>query len=64
MSDSAPSSRRPVLKLKTAPRKSAPAIEAQPAPQAQSKLRQKPGATLSDDLKRRMQEDMDALIRR
>jgi hypothetical protein len=33
-------------------------------PRSQSKLIKKPGAALSDELKRRMQEDMDALLTR
>jgi hypothetical protein len=63
MSDPNPSSPRPVLKLKTAPRKS-PTEAQTPTPRPQSKANQKPGAAWSDELKHRMQEDMDALIRR
>jgi hypothetical protein len=62
MSDSNPPNPRPVLKLKTAPRKSSPAVKTLPLPQG--KLNQKPGAALSDELKRRMQADMDALLTR
>jgi hypothetical protein len=61
MSDSNPSNPRPILKLKT--RKSSPRVETASA-RPQSKLSQKPGAALSDELKRRMQEDMDALLTR
>jgi hypothetical protein len=63
MSDSNPANPRPVLKLKTTPRKSPAAIKA-PEPRAQSKVGQKPGAAWSDEFKRRMQEDMDALASR
>jgi hypothetical protein len=61
MSDSNPSNPRPILKLKT--RKSATKVEI-PSPRQQSKLGQKPGAAFSDELMRRMQEDMDALLTR
>jgi hypothetical protein len=61
MSDSNPSNPRPVLKLKTTPRKSSPEV-ATPQPRPQGKLSQKPGAAWSDEFKRRMQEDMDALM--
>jgi hypothetical protein len=62
MSDSNPANPRPVLKLKVTPRKRLP--EPTPPPQAQGKLGQKPGAAWSDEFKRRMQEDMDALSSR
>ena len=62
MNDSNPAKPRPVLKLKTSTRKPSPKVKASPQPQ--SKASQKPGAALSDELKRRMQEDMDALISR
>jgi len=52
---------RPTLKLKVAPRK--PAVEAKPTPKSASKASQKPGAYWSDDYKRTMQKDMDALLR-
>jgi hypothetical protein len=53
---------RAVLKLKTAPRKSPREIKTAP-PKQQSKLAQKPGASWSDEFKRQMQADMDALTR-
>jgi hypothetical protein len=67
MSDSIPpysSSPRPVLKLKTSPRKSPREIKTAPPPRSQGKLSQKPGAAWSDEFKRQMQEDMDALLTR
>jgi hypothetical protein len=67
MSDSNPlhpSSSRPTLKLKVAARKPPEAIETASPARSQSKLIKKPGAALSDELKRRMQEDMDALLTR
>lgn len=66
MSDSSSSdssARRPVLKLKSAAKKS-PHEATTSAPRPQSKLTQKPGAAWSDEFKRRMQEDMDALASR
>jgi hypothetical protein len=66
MNESSPSNssaHRPVLKLKTAPRKSPPEIKTAP-PRPESKVSQKPGAAWSDELKHRMQEDMDALLTR
>jgi hypothetical protein len=57
------SSARPILKLKIAARKS-PREAKTPPPRPQSKLSQKPGAAWSDDLKNRMQEEMDALVSR
>jgi hypothetical protein len=59
-----PSSTRPTLKLKIAPRKSPQEIKTAPQPRQQSKMGQKPGAAWSDELKQRMQEDMDALLTR
>jgi hypothetical protein len=67
MSESSPSNpslHRPVLKLKTAARKSPPEIKTAPPPRPQSKATQKPSAVLSDELKRQMQEDMNALLTR
>jgi hypothetical protein len=67
MSESSPSDSstgRPVLKLKIAARKSPREIKAAPLPRPQSKLSEKPGAAWSDEFKRRMQEDMDALLTR
>jgi hypothetical protein len=65
MSESSPSNplHRPVLKLKAAARKSPPEIKTAPPSRPESKLSQKPGAAWSDEFKRRMQEDMDALTR-
>jgi hypothetical protein len=51
------------LKLKLPTRKS-PREPKTPPPRPKSKLSQKPGAAWSDELKVRMQEDMDALIAR
>ncbi|HTB89294.1 MAG TPA: hypothetical protein VK743_15135 [Steroidobacteraceae bacterium] len=59
-----PSSPRPTLKLKIEARKSPREIKSAPPPRPQGKLSQKPGAAWSDELKRRMQEDMDALLTR
>src|SRR5258707_12707834 len=59
-----PSSSRPTLKLKIAARKSPREIKTAPPPRPQSKLSQKPGSAWSDDLKHRMQEEMDALMSR
>jgi hypothetical protein len=63
MSDSNPANPRPVLKLKVTPRKRSPEVET-PPPRAQGKLGQKPGSAWSDEFKRQMQEDMDALSSR
>jgi hypothetical protein len=57
-----PSSPRPTLKLKIAARKSPREIKAAPPARPQSKVNQKPGAAWSDEFKRKMQEDMDALL--
>jgi len=54
---------RSILKLKTAPRKSPREVKTPPA-RPQSKPSQKPGAAWSDEFKRSMQEDMDALASR
>jgi hypothetical protein len=65
MSDSNPlASSRPTLKLKVAARKPPEEIKPTPLPRSQGKLIKKPGAALSDELKQRMQEDMDALLTR
>ena len=63
MSESNTANPRPVLKLKVTPRKSSPEVQT-PISRPQSKLSQKPNAAWSDEFKRRMQEDMDALVRR
>jgi hypothetical protein len=62
MHQSNPTSQRPVLKLKIAAQKSPREAEAAPPARPQSRLSQKPGAAWSDELKQRMQEDMDALV--
>jgi hypothetical protein len=54
------SASRTILKLKTAPRKSPREVKTPPS-RPQSKLAQKPGANWSDEFKRSMQADMDAL---
>jgi hypothetical protein len=68
MNESSPSKSsapRPVLKLKIAARKSPPEIKTAPPPtRSPGKLGQKPGAAWSDELKHRMQEEMDALLTR
>jgi len=61
---SSASSRRPILKLKLAARKSPRESKTSPPPRPQSKLSQKPGAAWSDELNQRMQADMDALMTR
>jgi len=64
MSD--PSTPRPTLKLKVAPRKAPTEVKAAApaaAPTRPSKANQKPGAHWSDEYKERMQKDMDALAR-
>jgi hypothetical protein len=58
-----PSSPRPTLKLKIAARKSLRETKTEPPSRPQSKLSQNPGAAWSDEFKRRMQEDMDALLK-
>jgi hypothetical protein len=58
-----PTSPRPVLKLKASAQKSVRADKT-PPPRVPAKPSQKPGAAWSDEFKRRMQEDMDALISR
>jgi hypothetical protein len=61
MHQSNPTSQRPVLKLKIAAQKSPREAKAAPPVRPQSRLSQKPAAW-SDELKQRMQEDMDALV--
>jgi hypothetical protein len=61
---SSPRPPRPTLKLKAGARKSADSGKAPIIPQPEDrKARFKPGAEWSDEYKRRMQEDMDALRR-
>jgi hypothetical protein len=64
MQDSNPIAPKPILKLKAGARKSLPETKSAPHPKPQSKLNQKSGAAWSDEYKQRMQEDMDALVRR
>jgi hypothetical protein len=64
MQQSNPATPRFTLKLKTAARKSPRESKSPRHPRPQSKLSQKPGAAWSDELKVRMQEDMDALMLR
>jgi hypothetical protein len=55
---------RPTLKLKAGVKRAVEEPKAKPEPQPQSKGNQKPGAHWSDEYKRRMQADMDALTSR
>jgi hypothetical protein len=53
---------RPILKLKSGAKQSPREIKTQPPPIRQhSKLKHKPGALWSDELKEQMQQEMDAL---
>jgi hypothetical protein len=63
MPDSNPISPRSTLKLKAGVKK-LPREKPAPPPKQQSKLEQKSGAAWSDEYKRQMQEDMDALASR
>jgi hypothetical protein len=60
---SSPKPPRPTLKLKAGARKSADSGKTPIIPQPDKKARPKPGADWSEEYKRRMQEDMDALLR-
>jgi hypothetical protein len=60
---SSPRPPRPTLKLKAGARKSVDSGKTPIVPQPEKKARLKPGAEWSDEYKRRMQEDMDALLR-
>jgi hypothetical protein len=62
MSNPNPTSPRPTLKLKVAPRVGAGKSPETPKPTSPGKL--KPGAQWSDEYKQRMQADMDALSSR
>jgi hypothetical protein len=64
MQESNPTTPRLTLKLKAGIRKSPPESKSAPPPKSQSKLSQKSGAAWSDEYKRQMQEDMDALMSR
>ena len=62
---SSPRPPRPTLKLKAGARRSADSGKTpiSPIQAPDKKARLKPGADWSDEYKRRMQEDMDALLR-
>jgi hypothetical protein len=62
MSDPNPTSPRPTLKLKVSAR--AIASKAPPTLKSTPPAKQKPGAHWSDEYKKRMQADMDALASR
>ena len=67
MSNPNPTSPRPTLKLKVAPRvapSKSTSTTAQPASPARAPQKTKPGAQWSDEYKERMQADMDALSSR
>jgi hypothetical protein len=57
------SSARVTLKLKPGVRRAADEVKTSPIPRSQSREKQKPGAAWSDDYKRSMQEEMEALAR-
>jgi hypothetical protein len=59
-----PSPSRVTLKLKAGARTSANESKSPPVLRQPSKVSQKPGAQWSDEYKRRMQADMDALMSR
>lgn len=59
-----PTTARPTLRLKGAPRRPAPEAKAPSPPKPISKASQKPGARWSDEYIDRMQADMDALTSR
>jgi hypothetical protein len=60
---SSPRPPRPTLKLKAGARKSADPGKTPITPLPDKKAKVKPGADWSDEYKRRMQDDMDALLR-
>jgi hypothetical protein len=62
-SNSRPSA-RVTLKLKPGVRRAPDEVKTSSIPRPQSKEKQKPGAAWSDDYKRSMQEEMDALATR
>ena len=64
MAESNPTTPRSTLKLKAGVKKLPRENKSAPPPKPQSKLEQKSGAAWSDDYKRQMQEDMDALASR
>jgi hypothetical protein len=55
---------RAILKLKPGAKRTSAETKTSPTPGAPSKAIQKPGASWSDDYKRSMQEEMDALATR
>jgi len=61
--DSSNPTARATLRLKVTPRRTQPAIEAQPRPAQPASNKAKPGARWSDEHKDRMQSEMDALHR-
>ena len=64
MHESNPTPPRATLKLKAGIKKSPRESQAAPSPKPPSKINQKSGAAWSDEYKRQMQEDMDALVSR
>jgi hypothetical protein len=60
---SPPRPARPTLKLKAGARRPVESVKAPTIAQPDKKTKLKPGADWSDEYKRRMQEDMDALLR-
>ena len=62
-SSSNPAPPRATLKLKGAARKPSDENKSPPNPRPPGKANPKPGAHWSDEYKRRMQEDMDDLLR-
>jgi hypothetical protein len=60
---SSPRPSRPTLKLKAGARKPVESAKPPISSQPEKKTRMKPGADWSEEYKRRMQEDMDALLR-
>jgi hypothetical protein len=64
MHESNPTTPRSTLKLKAGIKKSPRESKSAPPSKPQSKLNQKSGAAWSDEYKRQMQEDMDALMSR
>ena len=62
MSNPDPTSPRPTLKLKVAPR--VIPSKSPPTPKSTTVAKQKPGAHWSDEYKERMQTEMDALASR
>jgi hypothetical protein len=63
-SSSSPSGPRITLKLKAGVRRTPDEVKASSIPRPLRKATQKPGAAWSDEYKRSMQEEMDALASR